>query len=112
MEKWIFDSPDQAGEAFRHFVKEFFQKNGLMTGEVVIGGRQVNLQNVTMPVMNVYASEDHLVPPDASKALRSCVGTQDYTEMSFTGGHIGIYVSGRAQRDIPAAIDGWLRHRG
>jgi polyhydroxyalkanoate synthase len=25
MEKWIFDSPDQAGEAFRQFVKDFFQ---------------------------------------------------------------------------------------
>ncbi len=111
MEKWIFDSPDQAGEAFREFVKDFFQNNGLIKGDVTIGGRPVNLGNVTMPVMNIYATEDHLVPPDASKALRGCVGTQDYSEVSFKGGHIGIYVSGRAQRDIPAAIDTWLRAR-
>lgn len=112
MEKWIFDSPDQAGEAFRQFVKDFFQKNGLMKGEVEIGGQRVELANITMPVMNIYASEDHLVPPDASKALQRFVGSQDYQEVSFKGGHIGIYVSGRAQRDIPAAIDTWLRQRG
>jgi polyhydroxyalkanoate synthase len=27
MEKWIFDSPDQAGEAFRQFARWFFQEN-------------------------------------------------------------------------------------
>ncbi|MFZ1415719.1 MAG: alpha/beta fold hydrolase [Defluviicoccus sp.] len=111
MEKWIFDSPDQAGEAFRQFVRDFFQKNGLMRGEVEIGGQRVELGNVTMPVMNIFATEDHLVPPDASKALRTLVGSQDYQEVSFRGGHIGIYVSGRAQRDIPAAINSWLRAR-
>jgi len=24
MEKWIFDSPDQAGEAFRQFIRQFY----------------------------------------------------------------------------------------
>ena len=31
MEKWIFDSPDQAGESFRQFIKEFFQKTDSLT---------------------------------------------------------------------------------
>ena len=51
MEKWIFDSPDQAGEAFRQFAKDFFQQNKLVKGEVVIGGQRVDLRNVTMPVL-------------------------------------------------------------
>ena len=28
MEKWIFDSPDLAGEAFRQFIKQFYQRIG------------------------------------------------------------------------------------
>ena len=32
MEKWIFDSPDQAGEAFRQFIKDFYQGNKLIRG--------------------------------------------------------------------------------
>jgi polyhydroxyalkanoate synthase len=108
MEKWIFDSPDQAGEAFRQFAKDFFQQNKLVKGEVVIGDRRVDLREIVIPVLNVYATQDHLVPPAASRALAECCGSRDYSELSFRGGHIGIYVSSRAQREVPPAIAAWL----
>ena len=111
MEKWIFDSPDQAGEAFREFNTRFFQGNGFVKGGVRVGDREVHLGLVEMPVLNVYAEQDHLVPPDASRALRGLVGTDDYTELSFKGGHIGIYVSGRAQQEVPQTIHDWLAKR-
>ena len=111
MEKWIFDSPDQAGEAFRQFVKMFYQGNGFVEGGIRIGGREVHLGMVEMPVLNIYAEQDHLVPPSASKPLRGLVGSDDYSELSFRGGHIGIYVSGRAQKEVPDAIHGWLAQR-
>ena len=111
MENWIFDSPDQAGEAFRQFIKWFYQGNGFINGGVEIGGREVELRHIDMPVLNVFAEQDHLVPPSASRALRHLVGTKDYTELSFRGGHIGIYVSGRAQREVPETIHTWLRTR-
>ena len=111
MEKWIFDSPDQAGEAFRQFVKQFYQANGFINGGITIGDREVHLGMVEMPVLNIYAEQDHLVPPAASRALRGVVGTTDYTELSFKGGHIGIYVSGRAQKEVPQTIHDWLAAR-
>jgi polyhydroxyalkanoate synthase len=112
MEKWIFDSPDQAGEAFRQFIKDFYQGNKLIKGEVELGGRRVDLGFVDMPVLNIYAEQDHLVPPTASRVLDQYIGSEDYTPLAFRGGHIGIYVSGRAQREVPAAIHDWLRKRG
>jgi polyhydroxyalkanoate synthase len=111
MEKWIFDSPDQAGEAFRQFLKQFYQGNGFVNGGIDIGGREVHLGLVEMPVLNIYAEQDHLVPPAASRALKELVGTEDYTELSFRGGHIGIYVSGRAQHEVPQTIHDWLGAR-
>jgi len=111
MEKWIFDSPDQAGETFRKFIKEFYQQNRLIKDELSIGGEDVRLKNVAMPVLNIFAEQDHLVPPDASRALKGRTGTKDYTELSFPGGHIGIYVSGRAQKTVPPAIGEWLDKR-
>jgi polyhydroxyalkanoate synthase len=111
MEKWIFDSPDQAGEAFRQFIREFFHKNGLINGTAQIGSAVVDLKRIRCPVLNIYAEQDHLVPPDASKALRGRTGSSDYSEVSFPGGHIGIYVSGKAQSQIPPAIAGWLNDR-
>lgn len=111
MEKWIFDSPDLAGEAFREFVKGFYQDNGLVRGTIEIDGERVDLGRLDMPMLNIYAEQDHLVPPLASRALASHVSSSDYSELSFRGGHIGIYVSGRAQREVPAAIHQWLRSR-
>lgn len=111
MEKWIFDSPDQAGETFREFTKQFFQNNGLINGTVEIGDRKVDLKELTCPVLNIYALQDHLVPPDASKALDGLTGSKDYTELAFPGGHIGIYVSGKAQKEVTPAIGKWLNER-
>ena len=111
MEKWIFDSPDQAGEAFRQFIKDFYQGNKLVNGGLKIGDKDVNLKNVTAPILNIFAEQDHLVPPNASRALKQHAGTKDYTELAFKGGHIGIYVSGRAQREVPSAIHEWLNAR-
>ncbi|QBB71323.1 class III poly(R)-hydroxyalkanoic acid synthase subunit PhaC [Pseudolysobacter antarcticus] len=111
MEKWIFDSPDQAGEAFREFIKEFYQGNKLVKGGLMIGDKSVALKNITMPVLNIFAEQDHLVPPSASRVLKDHVGSSDYTQLAFKGGHIGIYVSGRAQREVPPAIHAWLAER-
>jgi len=108
MEKWIFDSPDQAGETFRQFIKDFYQNNGFINGGVELGDRTVDLKNITCPVLNVFAEQDHLVPPDASKALKGRTSSKNYTELSFPGGHIGIYVSGKAQKQVTPAISDWL----
>lgn len=111
MEKWIFDSPDQAGEAYRQFIKDFYQHNKLIGGEIQLGGQRVNLQNIHVPVLNIYAEHDHLVPPKSSIALQQYIGSEDYTVRSFITGHIGMYVSSKVQRDLPPAIANWLKAR-
>lgn len=111
MEKWIFDSPAQPGEMFRQFVTRFYKENCLVHGTLELGGRRVDLKNVTLPVLNIYALQDHLVPPSASQPLERLVGATDYSSYAFPGGHIGIYVSGAAQREVPQRIADWLRER-
>ena len=63
MEKWIFDSPDVPGETFRQFIKDCYQKNLLIQGKLKLGGRRVDLQKITMPLLNIYGRYDHPVPP-------------------------------------------------
>jgi len=111
MEKWIFDSPDQAGEAFRQFMKDFYQGNKLIKGAIKIGEKRVDLGNISIPILNIYAEEDHLVPPASSLALEKYIGSQDYTVRSFPVGHIGMYVSSKVQRDLPPTIVNWLKMR-
>ena len=111
MEKWIFDSPDQPGAVFREFITKLVKGNQLMRGTLHVGDRLVDPKKVNMPVLNVYASQDHLVPPSASRPLKQLVGSKDYLEHEFKGGHIGIYVSRSAQQEIPERIANWLKTR-
>ncbi len=111
MEKWIFDSPDQAGEAFRQFIKDFYQGNKLIKGEVEIGAKRVDLSNICLPILNIYAEQDHIVLPASSLALEKYVASSDYTVRSFPVGHIGMYVSSRVQKDLPSTIFDWLKAR-
>jgi polyhydroxyalkanoate synthase len=111
VEKWILDSPDQAANAFAQFIRGFYQENRLVHGTLEIAGRRVDLRRVTQPVLNIYASRDHIVPAAASTALRDHVGTSDYTEIEVATGHIGMYVSRRTQITAASTIASWLIER-
>lgn len=111
MEKWISESPDQAGECFRQFMKELYQQNKLVKGELEVGGKKVNLKNLTSPLLNIYATEDHLVPPAATIPLNDYVGSKDKELYSFKGGHIGVFVGGKSQKELAPAVTKWLAAR-
>jgi polyhydroxyalkanoate synthase len=111
MEKWIFDSPDVPGETFRQFIKDGYQKNLLIQSKMELGGRRVELKNITMPVLNFYGMFDHLVPPAACEMLIEKIGSTDKENVSLDTGHIGIYVSSKCQREFAPKIARWLKER-
>lgn len=111
MEKWIFDSPDQAGETWRQYINDFYVHNKLIKGTLELDGEIIDLRQITMPVLNVYAEHDHLVPPASSRALRDHVTSDDYTEASFPVGHVGMYVSRKVQDELPQLLTQWLCER-
>ena len=111
MEKWIFDSPDVPGETFRQFADDFYKKNLLIQNKLEIGGKRVDLKNITMPLLNFYGMYDHLVPPEACNLLTKAVGSSDTEDITLDTGHIGIYVSSKCQREFAPKIIRWLRER-
>jgi len=111
MEKWIFDSPDVPGATFRQFIIDCYQKNLLIQSKMKVGGKVVNLKNLTMPLLNIYGLYDHLVPPEACEKLTAAVGSKDTEDLCLKTGHIGIYVSGRYQKEFAPKIVQWLKAR-
>ncbi len=107
MEHWIFDSPALTARACREFGRGMYQENRLVRGELEIAGRTVDLGRLDMPVLNIYARDDHLVPPASSTALGRLVKAGNYTEREVRGGHIGIYVSTRQATSVPALVGEW-----
>jgi polyhydroxyalkanoate synthase subunit PhaC len=108
MEKWIADRPDHPGEAAKQWLKDLYQQNKLVQNEWELDGRRVDLGNIRMPVLNVYAKDDHIIPPATSRALGPKVGTKDYTELALPGGHVGVFVGGRAQQLFAPGVASFL----
>lgn len=111
MEKWIFDSPGQAGMAFKEFLNSMYRENRLMKGEMEIAGKKVDLKKITQPVLNLYAEKDNQVPNAASIPIGEHVGSEDYTAKSFATGHIGMFVSRRSQEEVAPTVVDWLKSR-
>jgi polyhydroxyalkanoate synthase len=111
MEKWIADRPHHPGEAAKQWLKDLYQDNKLINNAFMISGRQVDLRNLTMPVLNVFAKDDHIIPPATSQALGAKVGTRDYTELALPGGHVGVFVGGKSQALLGSGIAKWLAER-
>lgn len=109
MEDWIADSPDQPAATMAEFLLKFYQGNQLVAGELELAGRRIDSAGLSMPVLNIYAEGDHIVPPAASCALADLVPAKNYAEMSVPGGHIGLYVGRAALECVPDAIDRFCR---
>lgn len=111
MEKWLADRPHHPGEAAKQWLKELYHQNKLVRNEFMLSGQKVDLGKLTMPVLNVFALNDHIVPAACSSALGPLVGSDDYTEVPLPGGHIGVFVSAKSQGVIGDTIAAWLRER-
>ena len=111
MERWIADRPDNPGEFVRQWFKDLYQDNKLVRNEFELGGRKVDLRRITMPVLNVSADGDVVIPTACSRGQARHFGTDDYSELSVPGGHIGTFVGGKAQAVLAPAIVDWLKKR-
>lgn len=111
MEKWKSDLPAIPGEMYRKYIKDLFRDNKLIKGEFELGGRKVNLKNMTVPFLNVYATEDNIIPNPSTLAVMDHLGTKDKKEYAFPGGHIGVFVGGKSQKELAPAVAKWVIER-
>ena len=111
MEKWLADRPHHPREAAKQWLKDLYQANKLIRNELELGGRNVDLKQVTMPVLNIFAEGDHIIPPATSCVLDGKIGTDDYTEMSLKSGHIGLFVSAKSQGIVSKGVVDFLAAR-
>jgi polyhydroxyalkanoate synthase len=111
MEKWKSDLPAIPGEMYRKYIKDLFRDNLLIKGEFELGGRKVDLKNMTVPFLNVYATEDNIIPNDSTIKVMDKIGSKDKKTYAFPGGHIGVFVGGKSQKELGPAVAKWVIER-
>ncbi len=108
MEKWLADRPDHPGAAAKEWLIGLYQENRLVEGRFEVAGAPVDLGAIACPVLNIYAAEDHIIPPPCSRALGPLLAGRDYEELEVPTGHVGVFVARRAQAMVAPALARWL----
>ena len=108
MEKWVFDTPDVPGESYRQFLKDLFQKNLLVKGELVVNDARVSLKHLRAPLLSLVADNDTLVPPNSSVPLNDLVSSRVKKIMRYPTGHVGLCVSKNAHKEFWPQVANWI----
>lgn len=111
LEKWLYDTPPIAGETFRQWVSDIYQKNLLVKNELKIRDKLIDLSMIRVPLLNIVADEDHLVSPQCSAPLNDVVSSIDKRLMRFQTGHVGLIASLYSQNNVLPKIGQWLMAR-
>jgi polyhydroxyalkanoate synthase len=111
LEKWLYDTPPIAGEAYRQWISDIYQKNLLVKNELKLRDKLIDLSTINVPLLNIIAEEDHLVSPLCSAPLNDVVSSADRRLMRFQTGHVGLIASLYSQNNVLPKVGQWLRAR-
>jgi len=111
IEKWLSETPPIPGELFRQWIKDIYQDNLLIQDKMYVGGKQISLKNITMPLFTQVAVGDHLVSPECSMPLHYAVASEDKTLKIYPTGHVGMIASSMSQKKVLPELGEWLKER-
>jgi polyhydroxyalkanoate synthase subunit PhaC len=111
MNKWVNDGVPFAGEAFRQWIKDFYQQNKLVKGEITLRGRRVDLSQITCSVLNIAGKKDHICTLPQAEATMRYISSQDKEFFVVDAGHVGLLTGSDAKKVLWPKILSWLELR-
>jgi polyhydroxyalkanoate synthase len=111
MNTWVTDLIPIAGGAYRQLILDMYRHNRLMNGTMKLRGELVNLDHIHASVLNLIATEDHIVPPEQTEGVMAKIGSDDKQLLKIPGGHIGMMAGSAAVKRTWPQIDAWLAPR-
>jgi polyhydroxyalkanoate synthase len=111
LNKWANEYLPFPGEFFRQWVRDFYQQNKLIKGELTVAGRRVDLGAIRCPVLAVGAREDNIAPPASVRPLIDAVSSHDKEYVELPGGHISLIAGRGASVHCWPKVASWLAAR-
>lgn len=111
MNKWVNDGTPFPGQAFKTWIKEFYQQDKLAKGEFHLRGRRIDLSNIKVPLLNIAGKKDHICTLPQAEATMDLVGSEDKEFFVLDAGHVGLLTGRGAKKGLWPKIDSWLSER-
>jgi polyhydroxyalkanoate synthase len=108
---WAMDGVPFPGEAFRQWVKDFYQGNKLITDQLTLNGQRVHLSCIHTPLLNIVAASDQIIPLAQTSSTLAMISSMEKEEIILPGNHFGPVSSPKAVQDLWPRIVAWIaRH--
>ncbi|MFT3778940.1 MAG: alpha/beta fold hydrolase [Ottowia sp.] len=111
MDRWGNETLPLPGRYFRETTQNLLRDNMLYKGTLKVGGKKVQLSNITVPLLHFVAQYDHIVPPPAAQPLVQLVGSADKEEVTLPGGHVSLAAGPNASKRMWPKLVSWLEGR-
>ncbi|WP_420490028.1 class III poly(R)-hydroxyalkanoic acid synthase subunit PhaC [Neobacillus vireti] len=111
LQKWLNDGIPFPGESYRQWIRDFYQRNKLINGELVVRGRKVDLKNITANVLNLAGQNDLIAQPHMVEALMDVISSKDKQFKNLPVGHTSITFGSQATKITYPTIGDWLAER-
>ena len=101
--------PALPGETFRGLYRAFYRDDSFSArGDAVIDGHRYELSGLRTPLLNVFARDDRIVPPDASRPLAEWTRAAPGSNREHPGGHYDLLTGSGAHTGMLPGIAAWL----
>lgn len=98
------------GRTFGQLYHRMLRCNDLADGRIELGGRAVELSNVTVPVLSVAGADDGIAPRKAVHHVAELLPNAPEVRLATApGGHLGVLTGRAARRTTWRQLDEFLR---
>jgi polyhydroxyalkanoate synthase subunit PhaC len=111
IETWGNDNVSFPGACYVDYIERLYRNDELIRGELRLDGRQVDLEAITCPLLNVTFQHDAIVPSESASVLTQFCGSTDKETLALAGGHVGAVVSKKAAFGLWPAISAFWKAR-
>lgn len=100
LEDWANDGPPLTRAAARELFIDLFASDIPGQGRWRVAGTMIDPKALTMPLLEIASTTDHIVPAAASPAIGE--------RIDLALGHVGMIVGGNAKESLWKPLAGWL----
>lgn len=108
IESWVYDGRPIIGSVYQEVIDQIYKNNLLIKNKMKVGQKDVDLGNITMPVLNIIGLKDDLVPPHSSRTIMDVIPSSEKKLIEFPTGHVGLCISQKAHDNLWTEVVEWL----
>jgi polyhydroxyalkanoate synthase len=109
VDRFVAEIEGYPGRTVSQLIQLFFRRNHLAGGSMELGGRIIDLADVTVPVLAIAGDRDLLAPRRVVHHAADILPRAAHVRLvTAPGGHLGVLTGRRAPETTWAAIDAFL----